>query len=273
MSVATGLRRRLYGTAQRAYGAALRTRYANGGMPWRVHDRLLRVDPAVRHLVPHEPETAVYRFVQAHVTAGAHVLDVGSFLGIYALLEARAAGPSGRVVTVEPTASSAAIARRHLRDNATPDAAPVILVEAAAGAARGQATLHEYQSALRQCPDRGAGRCRRAAPGVGGGQNTRRHLRRTRTGADLHPPRRPGRRMACARGGARRDPGGRPAADNRRRDAPAVLAGVRSGRGPRAGDDRLARPGSGAARAGRRPLQSRCPHHPDPGRPSLMERP
>lgn len=157
MSVATGLRRRLYGTAQRAYGAALRTRYANGGMPWRVHDRLLRVDPAVRHLVPHEPETAVYRFVQAHVTAGAHVLDVGSFLGIYALLEARAAGPSGRVVTVEPTASSAAIARRHLRDNATPDAAPVILVEAAAGAARGQATLHEYNqpyvNALTAAPD------------------------------------------------------------------------------------------------------------------------
>lgn len=156
MTAATGLRQRLYGVAQRAYGASLRTRYGKGGMPWRVHDRILRVDPSVRHLVPHEPETALYEFVRTTLKPGAHVLDVGSFLGIYALLEAGLAGPAGRVVTVEPTAWSAAIARRHLRYNAA-DAAAVILVEAAAGAAPGEATLHEYDlpyvNALTQAPD------------------------------------------------------------------------------------------------------------------------
>ncbi len=156
MSAAAGLRRGVYGLAQRAYGAVLRRRYASGGMPWRVHDRVLRVEPAVRHLVPHEPEAALYRFVQASVRPGDHVLDVGSFLGIYALLEAGLAGPGGRVVTVEPTASSANIARRHLRYNAA-GTAPVVLVEAAAGAERGEATLREYDqpyvNALADAPD------------------------------------------------------------------------------------------------------------------------
>ena len=69
--------------AQRAYSVALRTRYGRGGMR-RVHDESVRIDPRVRHLVPHASEEALYRFLQREVAPGAVVLDVGSFLGIYA---------------------------------------------------------------------------------------------------------------------------------------------------------------------------------------------
>jgi len=129
--------------AQHAYSVALRARYGRSGMPWRVHDDTVRIDPRVRHLVPHASEGALYRFLQREIAAGAVVLDVGSFLGIYAVLEARLAGAAGRVIALEPTTWSASIARRHIAYNAGAGA-PVTLIEAAAGELRGHATLYEY---------------------------------------------------------------------------------------------------------------------------------
>jgi FkbM family methyltransferase len=137
------LRSGLYSVARGAYAIALRGRYARRGMPWRVHDQTVRIDPDVRRFVPHESECALYEYLQSHVTTGSHVLDVGAFLGVYAILESRFAGPNGRVVTLEPTAWSASVARRHIGYNAG-HGAPITLVEAAAGEARGQAMLHEY---------------------------------------------------------------------------------------------------------------------------------
>jgi FkbM family methyltransferase len=133
----------LHATARRAYAAALRARYADGGMPWRVHDQTVRIDPRVRHLVPHESERPLYEFVRAHVAPGAQVLDVGAFLGIYAILESQLAGPRGRVLTLEPTNWSASMARRHIDYNAG-HGAPITLIEAAAGNAPGTGILHEY---------------------------------------------------------------------------------------------------------------------------------
>lgn len=72
------------------------------------------------------------------------MLDVGSFLGIYATLAARLAGPRGHVVAVEPTPWSAAVARRHTEFNRDPSAAAVMVVEAAVGDAPGQRTFYEY---------------------------------------------------------------------------------------------------------------------------------
>lgn len=72
------------------------------------------------------------------------MLDIGSFLGIYAVLEARFAGPRGRVVALEPTAWSASVARSHFAFNADPAAAPIVLLEAAAGERREQAAWYEY---------------------------------------------------------------------------------------------------------------------------------
>jgi FkbM family methyltransferase len=130
--------------AQRVYAAGLRARYSRSGMPWRVHDRVVRIDPRVRHFVPHASESALYAFIKRHLSPGDVVLDVGSFLGIYAVLESRLAGPRGRVVAIEPTAWSASVARRHFAFNADISAAPVILVEAAAGDERRHAALYEY---------------------------------------------------------------------------------------------------------------------------------
>src|SRR5262245_52463292 len=113
-------------------------------MPWRVHDEVFRIDPGVRHLVPHASEDALFAFLKSHVKPGDMVLDVGSFLGIYAILEARFAGPTGRIVALEPTPWSAAVARRHFEFNADSTAAPVTLFEAAAGGERGTATFYEY---------------------------------------------------------------------------------------------------------------------------------
>lgn len=112
-------------------------------MPWRVHDETVRIDSRVRHLVPHDSEPGLFRFIRHHVAPGDVVLDVGSFLGIYAVLEARRAGPWGRVVAIEPTAWSASMARRHIWFNAE-GAAPITLIEAAVGDSGGQTTLYEY---------------------------------------------------------------------------------------------------------------------------------
>lgn len=129
--------------AQRAYAVVLRARYGRAGMPWRVHDEIVRIDPRVRHLVPHGSENALFQFIHRAVAPGDVVLDVGAFLGVYAVLEARRAGPGGRVIALEPTASSASIARRHFAYNAG-TGAPITLVEAAAGEQRGHATFYEY---------------------------------------------------------------------------------------------------------------------------------
>jgi FkbM family methyltransferase len=130
--------------ARHAYAGFLRARYARTGMPWRVHDDTVRIDPRVRHLVPHASEEALYRFIQREIAPGDVVLDVGSFLGIYAIHEARRAGPAGRVIALEPTAWSASVARRHFEYNAGTGGAPITLIEAAAGEAPGHATFYEY---------------------------------------------------------------------------------------------------------------------------------
>src|SRR5947208_1767698 len=56
--------------AQRVYALALHARYGRAGMPWRVHDLTVRIDPRVRHLVPHVSEPSVFEFVQRTVRPG-----------------------------------------------------------------------------------------------------------------------------------------------------------------------------------------------------------
>ena len=91
-----------YVAAQRVYAAGLRARYSRSGMPWRVHDEIVRIDPRVRHLIPHTSEDALFAFLKRHVMPGDIVLDIGSFLGVYAILEARLAGPRGRALHLRP---------------------------------------------------------------------------------------------------------------------------------------------------------------------------
>jgi FkbM family methyltransferase len=142
---------------QRVYAAGLRARYSRTGMPWRIHDETVRIDPTVRHLLPHASERALFAFIKGHVRPGDVVLDVGSFLGVYAVVEARLAGPGGRVVAIEPTPQSAWMARRHFSFNAETASAPMCLVEAAVGEHRRQTTFYEYEepyvNALRPAVD------------------------------------------------------------------------------------------------------------------------
>ncbi|HEY7498523.1 MAG TPA: FkbM family methyltransferase [Vicinamibacterales bacterium] len=128
-----------------AYGQALRALYSRGGVPWDVHDETVRIDPGVRHLVPHESEPALYRFLRGAIRPGDVVLDVGAFLGIYAVLAARWVGAGGRVVAFEPTPSSARLAQRHFSWN-QPEGGRIDLIEAAVSDRRTRAAFHQYDA-------------------------------------------------------------------------------------------------------------------------------
>jgi FkbM family methyltransferase len=129
--------------ASATYGVALRALYADIGFPWSVHGEMVRIHPDARHLVPHESEPALFGYLKSVIQPGDVVLDVGSFLGVYAVLESRWVGQDGRVVAFEPTPSSAQLARQHLAWNAT-GAGRVDLIEAAVAERASRGTLHEY---------------------------------------------------------------------------------------------------------------------------------
>ena len=123
------------------YSHILQTLYARRGLPWKIHDEIVRIDPGARHLVPHEPEPGLFEFLRATIRPGDVVLDVGAFAGIYAVLAGRWSSPGGRVIAFEPTPSSAALARKHLTFNG---ASQVELVEAAVSDRSGTTMLFEY---------------------------------------------------------------------------------------------------------------------------------
>jgi FkbM family methyltransferase len=75
----------------------------------------------VRRFIPHENETTLFAFLRDHIQPGDLVFDIGSFLGIYAMLAARAAGRHGRVLAFEPTTWSHGVLNDHVRMNALDD--------------------------------------------------------------------------------------------------------------------------------------------------------
>ena len=137
------VRSRVRALASAPYGRVLEAVYSRRGLPWKVHDEVVRIDPRARHLVPHEPEPALFDFLKRTIRPGDVVLDVGAFVGIYAVLSSRWCAPAGRVIAFEPTPSSAALARKHLLFNHV-DPALVKVVEAAVSDRTGRATLHQY---------------------------------------------------------------------------------------------------------------------------------
>jgi FkbM family methyltransferase len=152
-----------FAVAQRVYGLMLRIVYRRRGLPWAVHGDTVRIHPGLRHLVPHNSEPALYEFLSTAIREGDRVLDVGAFLGIYAILAARRAGPGGRVLAFEPTPRSAALTRTHLEYNAV--AGRVQLIEAAVSDRPGRAEFFEYAEAyvnsLVSSPDAAAAPVRR----------------------------------------------------------------------------------------------------------------
>jgi FkbM family methyltransferase len=139
------------GRASRAVRALhlrwLELRYGRQGLPWPIHGEVIRVNPHVRHLLPPTAEPTLFSYLRRTILPGEVILDVGGFLGAYAILSARWAGPSGRVVTFEPTAWTAGIAREHFRMNA--EGKRVTLIEAAVSDRTGRARFATFDEAYR----------------------------------------------------------------------------------------------------------------------------
>ena len=139
------------GRASRALRALhlrwLELRYGRHGLPWPIHEETIRINPHVRHLLPSTAEPALFAYLRRTIHPGDVVLDVGGFLGVYAILSARWAGPSGRVVTFEPTAWTARMAREHFRMN--PEGRSVTLIEAAVSDRGGQARFATFDQPYR----------------------------------------------------------------------------------------------------------------------------
>lgn len=76
-------------------------------------DRGVSRELAVHRL--HEPLST--SLLQEHLKPGMTVVDVGSNIGYFALLESRLVGPSGKVVAIEPVPGNAELLRRNVRDN------------------------------------------------------------------------------------------------------------------------------------------------------------
>ena len=78
------------------------------GMRWRRRNGL----PFWYHLGIYEPETS--RFLATHLRPGDTFWDLGANAGYHTLMGARAVGPTGRVISVEPDPGTCAILREQL---------------------------------------------------------------------------------------------------------------------------------------------------------------
>src|SRR6476659_1620445 len=102
--IVKGNPRQLMATALRpAYALYLRAVFGRVGVRWSVNGEELRIDPGVRRYVPHQNEPALFRYLQSAMQPGETVLDIGAFLGTYAIMAARWTGPLGRVLAFEPS--------------------------------------------------------------------------------------------------------------------------------------------------------------------------
>lgn len=99
------------------YSRYLRAAYGRRGLPWTVNGEALRIDPSTRRMLPHENEPELFSFLRDCIQPGSVVLDIGAFLGTYAILEARRVGPAGRVVAFEPSPETFVLLERHLMMN------------------------------------------------------------------------------------------------------------------------------------------------------------
>lgn len=134
-------------TLRPSYERLLDAASGGRGTPWLVNGEAVRIDPRVRRLVAPTVEPELWSWLRANVEVNERVLDVGSFLGIYAILLARWAGPAGRVLAFEPTPSTVPTLRRHIAINGVVDRVKVMPV--ALGDTEGQVELHEHSDPYR----------------------------------------------------------------------------------------------------------------------------
>lgn len=82
------------------------------------------------HYVQQDYEPLSRAFLLEHVRAGTKAVDVGAHIGLYSLLMARAAGPTGSVVAVEPAEENLTYLRWNLRANGFAERVTVIAAAA-----------------------------------------------------------------------------------------------------------------------------------------------
>lgn len=117
------------------------------GAAWSVNDEPFQIDPRVRRLVAKETEPELWDYLRANVSSNERILDVGAFLGAYAVMMARWGGPGTRVLAFEPTPSTVPYLRRHIALNKMSERVEVLNV--ALGSERGFVELHEHSDPYR----------------------------------------------------------------------------------------------------------------------------
>lgn len=127
---------------QPVYARLLNYATGNRGLAWTVNDEPLKIHPSVRQFVPRQSESVLFNFLKDNLRVGQTVFDIGAFLGVYALFEARWVGPTGRVIAFEPTAANHPIIKAHLRFNGVEKRVDVI--EAAVGERSGVTEFFQY---------------------------------------------------------------------------------------------------------------------------------
>lgn len=126
----------------RVYGAGLSAFSGARGIPWATNGEPIRIDPRMRGKVPPQNEPALFNLLKAGIKPGQVIFDVGTFIGTYAVFEARWSGSTGRVVAFEPTAKNWPRIEAHLRMNGVDDR--VELIKAAAGDRSGVTRFHQH---------------------------------------------------------------------------------------------------------------------------------
>jgi FkbM family methyltransferase len=135
---ALGLRR-LSNAARPMYYRMLGLLYPRG-VPRFIHgEPALYFTPDARG-VPEDLDTASFLTMKERIKEGAVILDLGANVGMYSLLLARWAGPTGKVFAFEPAAGIADKLRRHVVLNKLTERIEVI--QAAVGDVVGEVTFY-----------------------------------------------------------------------------------------------------------------------------------
>lgn len=108
---------RIISTLRPAYEWLLDASSGGRGVEWPVHGEHLRIDPRMRPLVAQSGEPKLFDYLKENIRPGDVILDVGSFLGTYAIFMARWAEPTGKVFAFEPSPESFQALKKHLAIN------------------------------------------------------------------------------------------------------------------------------------------------------------